>query len=60
MPELLESIRSSARDLDHMSTLDEETFALMGVFRAAARDLDTVNLMGQKLRAPVYHKHVAR
>ena len=50
MPELLESIRSSARNLDHMSILQEETSVLLGVFQAAARALDGVNLVVQKLR----------
>jgi len=60
MPELLESIRYSARNLDHTSILEEDTSVLLGVFRAAARALDSVNLVGQKLGAPACHKHVAR
>lgn len=50
MPELLESIRSSARILDHTSILEEETSVLLGVFRATAQALDGMNLVGQKLR----------
>jgi hypothetical protein len=42
MPELLESIRSSARNVNHMSTLEKETSVLMGVCQAAAQALDSV------------------
>jgi hypothetical protein len=44
MPELLESISSSARNLDHTSILEEDTSVLLGVSQAAAQALDDIGL----------------